>query len=55
VIVTAQGDTLIVGCGHGTLLKLEEVQPEGKQRMSARDFVNGMRVVAGERLGSADG
>lgn len=55
VIVEAQGDALIVGCGHGTLLKLEEVQPEGKQRMSARDFVNGMRVVAGERLGSADG
>lgn len=55
VIVEAQGDALIVGCGHETFLKLEGVQPEGKQRMSARDFVNGMRVVAGERLGSADG
>ena len=50
-IVAAHGDDLIVACGDNTLLRLEEVQPEGKRRMSARDFLNGTRVQAGERLG----
>lgn len=50
-VVEVQGDRLVVGCGGGTALKLGEVQLEGKQRTSARDFVNGTRVVAGERLG----
>jgi methionyl-tRNA formyltransferase len=51
VIVEAQGDSLVVACGAGTTLRLLEVQAEGKRRMSARDFLNGMRVSAGVRLG----
>ena len=47
----AQGDELGVICGRDTRLQLSEVQLEGKRRMSARDFVNGMRVQTGERLG----
>ncbi len=50
-IVVAHGDELLVSCGEGTLLRLHEVQPEGKRRMSARDFLNGARVRAGERFG----
>ncbi|MDT4955022.1 MAG: methionyl-tRNA formyltransferase [Acidobacteriota bacterium] len=50
-IVKAQGDDLVVACGDGTLLSVHEVQPEGKRRMSVRDFLNGMRVRAGERFG----
>ena len=50
-IVSARGDDLAVACGGGTVLRLVEVQPEGKRRMSARDFVNGARARAGERLG----
>ncbi len=50
-IVRAQGDELVVACGEGTRLLLREVQPEGKRRMTARDFLNGARVRAGERLG----
>jgi methionyl-tRNA formyltransferase len=50
-VVEAQGDELIVSCGDKTLLRLEEVQPEGKRRMKVRDFLNGARVRAGERLG----
>ncbi|MCA1593849.1 MAG: methionyl-tRNA formyltransferase [Acidobacteria bacterium] len=49
-VVEAQGDDLIIACGERTALRLLEVQPEGKQRMSARDFVNGMRVCVGERM-----
>lgn len=50
-VVKAHGDDLVVACGDGTLLRVVEVQPEGKRRMSVRDFLNGMRVRAGERLG----
>jgi methionyl-tRNA formyltransferase len=49
-IVKAHGDELIVACGDETLLRLHEVQPEGKRRMSVRDFLNGVRVRAGERF-----
>jgi len=51
MIVEARGDELVVACGSGTALRVFELQPEGKQRMKARDFINGMRVRAGERLG----
>jgi methionyl-tRNA formyltransferase len=49
-IVKAQGDELMIACGGETLLRLHEVQPEGKRRMSVRDFLNGARVRAGERF-----
>jgi methionyl-tRNA formyltransferase len=45
------GGRLLVGCGGGTALELLEVQPEGKKRMAAGDFVNGYRPKAGEKLG----
>lgn len=47
----ADGKRVLVGCGAGTQLELTEVQPEGKRRMSARDFVNGFRPAPGEKLG----
>lgn len=51
VVVKAEADELWVACGSETVLRLLEVQPEGKRRMSARDFLNGARLHAGERLG----
>lgn len=53
-IIEAHGDDFIVACGAETALRVAELQPEGKQRMSARDFINGMRVSACERLGVAE-
>jgi len=50
-IVTAHGDELIANCGEHTQLRLLEVQPEGKRRMSARDFLNGSHLQIDERLG----
>lgn len=44
-------DKLFVGCRNSTGLELLEVQPEGKKRISARDFVHGYHPKAGERLG----
>jgi methionyl-tRNA formyltransferase len=49
--VTVSGDRLLVGCGRRSVLDLMEVQPEGKKRMSARDFANGYRPQPGEMLG----
>ena len=51
-LTKAHGDELEVACGEHTRLQLSEVQLEGKRRMRARDFINGMRVHAGERLGA---
>jgi len=44
-------DRLIVGCGQATALELIDVQPEGKKRMPARDFIHGYRPRSGEKLG----
>ena len=51
VIMEARGDALTVSCGGSTALRLVEVQLEGKQRVGARDFVNGTHAHAGETLG----
>jgi len=48
----AAGEDLFLGCGEGTALQVIELQPEGKRRMSAKDFIHGYRPKAGERLGS---
>jgi methionyl-tRNA formyltransferase len=50
-VVTVDGDVLHVGCGRGSLLRLDEVQMEGKRRMSAAEFLRGNQVRSGERLG----
>jgi methionyl-tRNA formyltransferase len=42
---------VLVGCGNSTGLELLEVQPEGKKRISARDFVHGYRPARLEKLG----
>jgi methionyl-tRNA formyltransferase len=49
-IISALGGEMIVRCGDHTSLKISEVQPEGKRRMSVRDFINGVRPAQGESL-----
>jgi methionyl-tRNA formyltransferase len=46
-----EGELIMAGCGDNSALELLEVQLEGKKRVPARDFVNGYRPFAGERLG----
>jgi methionyl-tRNA formyltransferase len=43
--------SLRVVCGQGTLLEVHELQVEGRKRLAARDFLNGMRPARGEKLG----
>lgn len=49
--LTTEGDRLLVSCGENTALELLEMQPEGKRKMSAGDFIRGYRPTSGERLG----
>ena len=51
-IIEAKGDDLIVACGNQTALKLLEIQLAGKNRMKARDFLNGVKMSVGEKLGN---
>jgi methionyl-tRNA formyltransferase len=50
-VLMVDGDSMMVGCGEGTVLELMEVQMEGKKRMSAAEFLRGYQVRSGERLG----
>ncbi|HZD94587.1 MAG TPA: methionyl-tRNA formyltransferase, partial [Candidatus Sulfotelmatobacter sp.] len=49
--LSVHGDNLRLICGGGTALQILTLQPEGKKAMSAREFINGYRPAAGERLG----
>jgi methionyl-tRNA formyltransferase len=50
-VILAHADDLIVKCGEGTALRLFEVQPEAKRRMTVRDFLNGTHLQIGDRFG----
>lgn len=49
-ILEAKGK-LLIGCGNQTVLRIDELQLEGKRRMSARDFLNGVKINEGVKLG----
>jgi methionyl-tRNA formyltransferase len=51
-VLTAHGDDLIVSCGADTTLRLIEVQPEAKRKMTVRDFLNGTHLKIGDRFGT---
>ncbi len=50
-VLEAKGNDLIVACGNETALKIVELQLEGKKRMNVRDFLNGVKINVGEKLG----
>lgn len=50
-MIVVEDDVLLVGCGGRTMLALDEVQMEGKRRMSAAEFLRGHQIRNGERLG----
>jgi methionyl-tRNA formyltransferase len=49
----AHDQCLLVACGSNTWLELREVQSEGRRRVSASDFLNGIRLGPQEKLGAA--
>jgi methionyl-tRNA formyltransferase len=48
--LVAEHGRLLVACGQGTLLEAKEIQLEGRKRLPARDFLNGVRLLPGEKL-----
>lgn len=50
-VLEAAGDRFVIGCGNDTALVVDEVQAEGKRRMTTRDFLNGVKIAVGEQLG----
>lgn len=50
-IVYAVKDSLLVACGENSVLKINELQLQGKNRMKTRDFLNGVKLQIGEQLG----
>jgi methionyl-tRNA formyltransferase len=54
--IAVDGARLFVGCGKedkntATTLEIIEVQPEGKRRMTAQEFINGYQPKSGDHLG----
>ncbi len=50
--IVQTSDQLFAACGERTWLGVQEVQLEGRKRLSARDFANGARLARGERFGN---
>jgi methionyl-tRNA formyltransferase len=50
-VAVARGDDLIVQCGEQTTLRLVEVQPEARRRMTVREFLSGSHLQIGEQFG----
>ncbi len=48
-VLAADGEGIVVACGLGAL-RIREVQPPGKRRMGAGDWVRGQRELAGRRF-----
>ena len=48
-ITAVSSDAIYVQTGKG-LLRIDELQPEGKRRMSTKDFLLGYRLKTGDRL-----
>jgi methionyl-tRNA formyltransferase len=50
-IIKAHGGELVVSSGRGTAISIEELQLEGKRRMTTRDVLNGISMKVGELFG----
>lgn len=49
-VLDSKGELLLVSCGDNSILQIDELQLEGKNRMKTRDFLNGVKVQIGEKL-----
>jgi methionyl-tRNA formyltransferase len=49
--IQTTGRRLLVACGGGTTLDIEELQLEGRKRVSAEAFCNGQRLTTTDKLG----
>jgi methionyl-tRNA formyltransferase len=52
IILPTQEDGLLIICGDKTVLRVEHIQLEGRNRVTDAQFMSGARIGAGERFGS---
>jgi methionyl-tRNA formyltransferase len=52
-VLAVDGEGVLVACGFGAVL-VREVQPPGKRRMAAGEWVRGRGVAVGDRFGGED-
>ncbi|MDQ0155967.1 methionyl-tRNA formyltransferase [Robertmurraya andreesenii] len=50
-ILAIDEDGFVVGTGNDTAVKILELQPSGKKRMKASDFLRGAKIAVGDQLG----
>lgn len=50
-VLVARGRNLIVICGEDTAVSIREAQLEGRKRLAIEDFLNGISIKPGTRLG----
>ena len=43
---------MLVICGGSTVLRVEQVQLEGRNRVTDAEFMNGARIMPGEHFGT---
>jgi methionyl-tRNA formyltransferase len=48
--VIESGNRLVVSCGNGTSIELVTIQPEGKNKMSASDYLRGHSIPVGTKM-----
>ena len=48
-ILSIENDTIVIGCGVGSL-KINELQPQSKAKMSAKAYIMGKRLKVGDNL-----
>ncbi len=53
-IVAVEQDGIIVATGNETAIKITELQPAGKRKMSATDFLRGTTISIGTVLGGTN-
>ncbi len=51
-VVEIERGAFAIACGSSSSVRVLEIQPEGKRRRSAADFVNGMRLQIGDVFGT---
>jgi methionyl-tRNA formyltransferase len=51
IILPTQADGLLAICGGATVLRVEHIQIEGRNRITDREFMNGAHIAPGEHFG----
>ncbi len=49
--LVTEGEELLIVCGGLTVLRIDQLQLEGRKRMTGAEFVRGYQVRTGERMG----